>query len=101
CFFFLASDGPPFSIFGSFAKDPGLRFHIKIVVEAADLVDAMLVRDPDFTIHPAVSMDCNIQMSADDVLYSPPRVTEGLFDFPVDVIPGEATTTSQIPVKRS
>src|SRR5438552_9346899 len=92
CPLFLTRDRPPFPVKGALAKDSGLRFYIKIVVEAADLVNAVLVGDPNIAIHSAIGMDRNIQMCADDVLYSPPGLTQRLLNFAIDVVQHPATT---------
>ena len=76
------------------------EFIKKIVVEAADLVNAVLIRDPNIAIRSAVGMDRNRKMCADDVLYSSSGITECLLNF-VDVIPKPATTASQVVVKRA
>src|SRR5437899_1559420 len=101
CPLLLTRDRPPFPIPRAIAKDSSLWFYIKIVVKAADLVNAVPVQDPNVAIHSAVGMDRNIQMRADDVLYSPPGLTQRLLNFAIYVIPQPATTASQIVVKRS
>src|SRR5437870_11102217 len=69
--FFAPCNRSPFSVLCGLTKNAGLRLHIEIVVQAADLVNSMLVTDPNVSVDAAISTDCNIQVITDDMPHAP------------------------------
>jgi hypothetical protein len=87
----------PFPILRALTEDASLRLDIIVIEQAADLVNAVAIAGPNVPVDAAISMDGYIQVRAENMPHAPGSTpAQGASDFGIDIIPGPATTLSEV-----